>query len=268
MIKADTHSEVHRSVLNERAWVLQERLLASRAVNLTENQIWWTCRSITASESYPNGYPLEDDLNKWNLWKEGVALVHGDAERAKVCPVRDKVVLESTRRNLIYESDKLIVLSGLANEMNREYGGVIGDRNVDYLAGIWSVSFTRGLLWSTKGMDAARDHRSHHLKDYRAPSWPWASIEGPITAPTENVDCGMPCMCLINVPEAKTSPLDSPYGAVNQDFMVVTDRYAKFQPDCESQSQCFIHFPAQAKLDHTKNRRKRGQTSHRLPRSQ
>lgn len=224
--EVDTHSEVYRSVLNERAWVLQERLLASRAVNFTEKQIWWTCRTITASESYPSGYPMKDDLNKWNLWKEGV-LVHGDAERAKLCLVWDKIVLEYTRRKLTYESDKLVALSGLAKEMNREYGDVIGGRSVNYLAGIWSVSFTRGLLWSTKGVDAAPDHRPRRSKDYRAPSWSWASIEGPIAAPTENVDTGLPSMRLINVPEAKTSPLDDAYGAVNQGFMVITGPLCK-----------------------------------------
>jgi hypothetical protein len=224
--KVDTHSELHRSVLNERAWVLQERLLASRAVNFTEKQIWWTCRIITASESYPNGYPMEDDLNKWNLWNKG-ALVHGDADRGKLCLVWDKIVLEYTRRKLTYESDKLTALSGLAKEVNKIYGGVIGGRGVDYLAGIWSVAFTRGLLWSTKGIAAAPDHRPRRPKDYRAPSWSWASIEGPIATPTENIDCGMPNLRLINVPEAKTSTVDDPYGAVNHGFAVVTGPLCK-----------------------------------------
>ena len=224
--KVGTHSELYRSVLNERAWVLQERLLASRAVNFTQKEIWWTCRTITASESYPNGYPMEDNLNKWNLWKEG-ALVHGDAESGKLCLVWDKIVLEYTRRKLTYESDKLVALSGLAKEVNREYGGVISGRGVDYLAGIWSTAFTRGLLWSTKGVEAQPDHRPRRPKDYRAPSWSWASIEGPIAAPTENIDCGLPNMRLINVPEGKTSPVDDPYGAVKHGFIVVSGPLCK-----------------------------------------
>ena len=121
-----------------------------------------------------------------------------------------------------HESDKLIALSGLAKEVNREYEGAIGDQSVDCLAGIWSVCFTRGLLWSTKGVNPAWDHRLRRSKDYRARSWSWATIEGPIATPTENVDCVMPCMRLINVPEAKTSPLNDLYGAVNHGFVVVT----------------------------------------------
>ena len=43
---------------------------------------------------------MEDGLNKWNLWKGGVVLMHGDAERAKLCLVWDKIVLASKTSRL------------------------------------------------------------------------------------------------------------------------------------------------------------------------
>jgi hypothetical protein len=60
-------------------------------------------------------------------------------------------------------------MSGVAKRLHAMIGG-------EYLAGIWSVGFREGLLWSTSpgGSGVTRDG------EYRAPSWSWASVDGEV----------------------------------------------------------------------------------------
>jgi len=42
-IRDDFHSDVENGVLNQRAWVLQERALSRRTIHFTTNQTYWEC---------------------------------------------------------------------------------------------------------------------------------------------------------------------------------------------------------------------------------
>jgi len=44
-----------------------------------------------------------------------------------------------------------------------------------YIAGLWKMAFAEGLLWSPLRYQNTRP------KDYRAPSWSWASVDGRLT---------------------------------------------------------------------------------------
>src|SRR5207248_5373031 len=68
--------------LNQRAWVLQERLLSSRTVHCAYDQIWWSCRDApNCCEAFPTRAftapltspsirdllePCTDNLISWN----------------------------------------------------------------------------------------------------------------------------------------------------------------------------------------------------------
>jgi hypothetical protein len=45
--------DIEEAPLNQRAWVVQERLLAPRVVHFTDRQLYWLCAQLTASESLP-----------------------------------------------------------------------------------------------------------------------------------------------------------------------------------------------------------------------
>jgi hypothetical protein len=67
---------------------------------------------------------------------------------------------------LTFEQDKLVALAGVAGAMKVQMG-------CDYLAGMWHIELEQNLLW-TVGRNFRRP------KEYRAPSWSWASVDGEI----------------------------------------------------------------------------------------
>jgi hypothetical protein len=73
------------------------------------------------------------------------------------------------------ESDKLPAISGIAARIGS------GRPNTRYLAGLWADTLARDLLWHT--INATPGKPKDHLpppKSYRAPSWSWAAVEGPL----------------------------------------------------------------------------------------
>lgn len=158
---------VKNSPLNRRAWVCQERLLSPRILHFGVDEIFWECSSGRASESFPRGEPTVD--------KRGSG-ANETLVRAKMEVSDDKSTLNSwldvvetfARCDLTYTSDKLFAIAGLAQHFQSRFGGV------DYLAGLWHMGLERQLLWR---VDTGTTTRS---KTYRAPSWCWSSIDGPI----------------------------------------------------------------------------------------
>ena len=169
--------------LNRRGWVLQERLLARRVLHFGRNQLIWECPELTATEAYPRGVPsllfeFDDGLNLKPLSLETLEMGSQHSDTAKYPYGVTK--LEVYSRNLwlrIVETysncqltngdDKLIAIAGIAKRM-RTY---IKD---DYVVGMWRQYLASELLW------VVRDHRRTRAKQYRAPSFSWASIDGPI----------------------------------------------------------------------------------------
>jgi hypothetical protein len=79
------------------------------------------------------------------------------------------VVSIYSRCELTFEQDKLVALAGVARAMKVQMG-------CDYLAGMWRTELERNLLWSV-------DSTFRRPREYRAPSWSWASVEGRIEIP-------------------------------------------------------------------------------------
>jgi hypothetical protein len=49
--------------LNQRGWVLQERILSPRALYFGREQLFWECREFVACESYHRGLPTSLSAN-------------------------------------------------------------------------------------------------------------------------------------------------------------------------------------------------------------
>jgi hypothetical protein len=77
------------------------------------------------------------------------------------------LIEEYSRRELTVETDKLPAIAGLAGTFQEATDGT-------YLAGLWKEDLINGLLWIADGRD------STPISTYTAPSWSWASINGPI----------------------------------------------------------------------------------------
>jgi hypothetical protein len=76
-----------------------------------------------------------------------------------------------TRRNLTVPSDRLPAIAGIAKKFKDSW-------NYEYCAGIWKQQFIPSLTWH-RDLYSERHHWPR-LSQYRAPSWSWASVDGPI----------------------------------------------------------------------------------------
>ena len=162
---------VNRSLLSTRAWIFQERFMSRRILHITSEQMVWECRSCHIAESAPslpqNGAPWLGNLAKT---LRGVRL-----SQSALMAYWPRLVEEYTQRKLTLGKDKLPALSGLAK--------YIASRTRDsklevYIAGIRRESLKTDLLWESSWDDP--DHLPKRPSEWRAPTWSWASIEGPV----------------------------------------------------------------------------------------
>ncbi|KFX97745.1 hypothetical protein V490_02658 [Pseudogymnoascus sp. VKM F-3557] len=140
--------------LADRAWAVQERLLSPRTLHFSKTGLFWECRHCDASESFPGGSPAFEDQH----------MFHRD--RKPVSEIWHIIIKLYTGSKLAFASDKMIAISGLAQQAFKE--------NADqYLAGLWRKDIELQLLWYQQ----APGRRLPPGSKYRAPSWSWASTD-------------------------------------------------------------------------------------------
>jgi hypothetical protein len=155
--------DVENSPLAKRGWVLQERILAPRTLHFGSHQMFWECCETRASERDPE--PKRDRRNV-----VGSAPLKNDTV---IDPRRfwTRIVSEYTKASLTVETDKLVAISAVARLLQSK-------TDDEYYAGLWRKDPVTHLLWH-------RPFRSFNLTSrrpsvYRAPTWSWASWDGPI----------------------------------------------------------------------------------------
>ncbi|KAH7258876.1 heterokaryon incompatibility protein-domain-containing protein [Fusarium redolens] len=171
----DYRTDVDKSPINKRAWVLQERHLSRRILCLGSDQLYWECQgdsigSCMSREACPENFssfgnrlPLQpltdnDEGLSWSLIAE-----------------------QYSQQDLTYEQDRVVAISGLAKVISTLSGDT-------YFIGIWLESWMTGLLWEP---DQAKD-RPHRPKPSHTdsppivlPSWSWLSFLGSVYLSSE-----------------------------------------------------------------------------------
>lgn len=136
---------------------MQEKILAPRTLHCGDQGFFWECRTHIASDYFPDGYTEANHthrfstvlLEKKNLWAQWRSIKEW-----------------YTRCDLTKSEDKLIALPGIVQE--------IKDKTKDqYLAGLWRKWLEEELCW--------RASAPRPRPIYRAPSWSWAAVDGPVT---------------------------------------------------------------------------------------
>jgi hypothetical protein len=168
-----TPPEIDGSPLAERGWVCQERILSPRILHYTGTQLFWECRQTLLAE---------DNLRPWTVWSNQPGTVCGLARnlygttsdpvgRANLLSIwYNSVVSQSySRRKLTLPDDKLTAISGVARAFGRHFLS-------SYLAGLWLLDLPWGLSWRRRGTGT-------RPKEYRAPSFSWASLDAPVEWP-------------------------------------------------------------------------------------
>ncbi|ROW08418.1 hypothetical protein VMCG_03299 [Cytospora schulzeri] len=132
----------------------------------------WSCRKL-----YQSG-------DKQKLWTEDEAGEHGTETSTALIPCIPglemepwhRVVEQYTLGETSLSSDKLVALAAVAQTYSQSAGGEYGT----YLAGLWRGMMPRALMWHVqKGRSRGRPESEG--RGYRAPSWSWASVDGPVS---------------------------------------------------------------------------------------
>ena len=180
--------------LCQRAWVLQELLLAPRVIHFGP-QLCWECKTMKACEMFPeelhsavitrqilleNREVERKDQSEGNAegqQYDGAFVLRND--QAFNDPFFEasrhgwQSILETyTSCQLTFGGDKLIALSGIVKRMQRQLDDT-------YVAGLWRNDLARQLLWTVE-QNTVRGSLSHRSTEYRAPSWSWAAIDAPL----------------------------------------------------------------------------------------
>ncbi|KAJ3482488.1 hypothetical protein NLG97_g7557 [Lecanicillium saksenae] len=182
---------VLKSPLLKRAWVFQERLLSCGTVFFAHDMLYWECGELYASELYPGGGPWDMPYRETTYEVAGLGKKHlqmVDDGRFKhiytafltngeggSCELDDaivepflhawaSVVVQYSKGSLRFESDKLVAINGVAQQM------ATIDSKSQYLGGFWQQpSLPLFLLWY-------RDEMTMRAAIPGAPSWSWASM--------------------------------------------------------------------------------------------
>ncbi|KXJ89906.1 heterokaryon incompatibility protein-domain-containing protein, partial [Microdochium bolleyi] len=177
-----------REPLADRAWVVQERLLAPRTIYFGSQQVVWECRETKCSETWPlesaqsgSGSMELRDCSYKNLcaWKDLVEFLQWEQrhdEPSQLFSDWYAVASHYSGRSLTVSADKLVAISGLAKDMRDALCKLKPGRH-RYLAGLWEETLVESLAWRVRTPLC-------RAAEYRAPSWSWACLDGPLHLPS------------------------------------------------------------------------------------
>jgi hypothetical protein len=157
---------VWNSSLSTRGWIVQERLLSNQILHFAPSEIFWECESDILSLADNSGKIVS------NMTQLPPPLLPRSPLEDKT-PGIDTVWWYRTiqwysRCQLTEEKDKLPAIACRVAQIQRT-------STSKYFAGLWDYEIAKGLLWlAAEGVTLRRPQVR------RAPSWSWASWDGPI----------------------------------------------------------------------------------------
>ena len=169
--------------VNGRGWCMQERLLAPALLHYGKEQLFWECRAYHAYEDgrlSMEGGTLDGEIGKFITLRQRISQSPSDGWRTWY-----RLVEEYSKRDLGQKSDKFPALAGAAAIFRKARG------EGTYVAGIWKEDIVQGLVWGAHYYHyPSRKVPGYLISDAcavltrppvrRAPSWSWASVDGPI----------------------------------------------------------------------------------------
>ena len=136
----EQESSLNSGPLRERAWTCQEYHLSRRMLLFHEEGPHWKCRRHGLDQR--NRIRESDTVLDWS-----------------------ELLEQYSRCKITYETDRLIALQGMANELQK-------GRNDEYRLGVWTGDLIQQVLWM---MEVFAQPNSGLTT---APSWSWASKSG------------------------------------------------------------------------------------------
>ncbi|OAG14702.1 HET-domain-containing protein [Alternaria alternata] len=186
---------LHKQPIGSRAWVMQERLLATRVLSIGHGELFWDCQQVPhASESLPYGFRFCSDIQR-NFLKTildlSIPFIPNTPEDEDLGKTWSKLLEEYTTCKLTYpETDKLAGISAIATRI----GYAMNDK---YLSGHFLRTLPGSLYWRARRSVLSSSHvekraqkrllkSSGQVVDDEwiiTPSWSWASMDGQLEIP-------------------------------------------------------------------------------------
>lgn len=150
--------------LHLRGWTLQETIMSQRLLRFGTRELSWRCPHGIQKEGLGEGPETSCDESDDN---ESIKELNEQAHN--IYTGWQTMIEDYSRRAITVKSDKLHAIAGLA---------AIAQSNTDdvYVAGIWARGAPLNLLW----MHARHKSVYGRKEEFQAPTWSWASVEGPI----------------------------------------------------------------------------------------
>ncbi|KAK1501081.1 HET domain-containing protein [Colletotrichum abscissum] len=214
--------------LSKRGWTLQERWLAPRLVHFGSQQMSFECNAYFLCQDGTKFSGRYSDARKdWDTVEEDERALRASTEWTEL-------VTEYSLRKLTRGTDKLPAISGIA----RMIAGQINDQ---YVAGLWRKAMIEGLSWECTEPDQAATH-------YQAPSWSWASLNGPISQQSFGNLMGdngleVTIASLSRVLDCVITPKgEDPYGEVLTGSLKMEGLFKTIGPvDCHTETKVKLH---------------------------
>jgi hypothetical protein len=154
--------------LLHRAWVYQERFLASRVLFFLKDHVLWECAETIECECTPEGRHIHGWDNN-NYYRRLLMGISHDKSEASFRHQWLQTVERYSPLHLTFPTDKLPALSGLAKRF-------LASKKDEYLAGMWKSTLLEDLAWRVQKPCPSP-------QPWRAPSWSWVSVDGPVKIP-------------------------------------------------------------------------------------
>jgi hypothetical protein len=160
--------------IGKRGWCFQETFMAPRSLYFCKSQLFWECRHVKVSESFPQGIhirslPFRSISDNWkyklssNYFSQWFHLIE-----------------DYSLRDLTFTKDKLVAISGIAKLYSKEYSLMYNEGRHDqthyYLAGIWRQKIEQQQMWVVSDKHCKPRNEGLH-----APSWSWAGVDGMVS---------------------------------------------------------------------------------------
>ncbi|KAH6974821.1 heterokaryon incompatibility protein-domain-containing protein [Ilyonectria destructans] len=152
------HSGGDYGKMSTRAWIWQERLLAARTVFFTPRALKFECRC----HSFWEGSDEDHACHSWSAKLDKMDLVSWTI-----------LVEEFMRRDITRPSDRLPAMETVMKRVEKNTGWTP-------CWGLWTNSMIEGLAWSSYGPLRQDAHQCRMNPGHYAPTWSWASVDGPI----------------------------------------------------------------------------------------
>ncbi|KAF4468140.1 Heterokaryon incompatibility [Fusarium albosuccineum] len=197
----DRFKEVELSPLNRRGWVFQEYVLGRRRIHCALGQVYWECSHHFAAEDGTSQNPA--------TWTIGLRLALSDNREGflRFHAWWRASIGRYSSCGLTYGSDKLPALLGVANRIMETAP------SLRFVSGHWrdrERGMEQSLLWHpTEGRFLQRPRDQGGLEIQRAPSWSWASLDGPVEFATSwnEKDDAVLDLAITDINESTTSGL-------------------------------------------------------------